>query len=89
MHLVRAIIVASGPIPRPSANGPANWDVAELCLELLFTVLLRNRDRIAALWPRTYEHFHAIFSCSRDVDAVLVQKVGGEFAGGEGEEGGK
>ncbi len=27
-------------------------------LELLFGILLRNRDRIAALWPPVYEHLH-------------------------------
>jgi hypothetical protein len=32
------------------------WDVSELCLELLFGILLRNRDRFAALWPAVYEH---------------------------------
>ena len=72
---MKAIISASGPIPRPGAGGGGggnhggggsstsgssggNWDVSELCLELLFTVLLRNRDRISLLWPRIYEHFH-------------------------------
>ena len=40
------------------------WDVAELCLELLFTMLLRNRDRISALWPRVYAHFQVcVFVC--------------------------
>ena len=70
MHLVKAIIWSSGPIPRPGGNNNAsgggggggaaggNWDVSELCLELLFTVLLRNRDRISLLWSRIYEHFH-------------------------------
>ena len=38
------------------------WDVAELCLELLFTMLLRNRDRISALWPRVYAHFQVCVS---------------------------
>lgn len=37
--------------------------MAELCLELLFTVLLRNRDRISALWPRVYDHFQVGDSC--------------------------
>ena len=68
IHLVKAIIWSSGPIPRPGGGGNnasggaggsgGNWDVSELCLELLFTVLLRNRDRISLLWSRIYEHFH-------------------------------
>ncbi len=60
MHLVRAVCSSGGPIPRPpsnSNNSALSWDTSELCLELLFTVLLRNRDRITLLWPRAYEHF--------------------------------
>lgn len=77
VHLVKAIVWASGSIPRQSSSGPggANWDVSELCLELLFTVLLRNRDRISLIWQRTYDHFHSIFANSRDVDKALVQKA--------------
>ncbi|MEW5304445.1 MAG: hypothetical protein WDW36_007055 [Sanguina aurantia] len=79
-HLVKAILSSGGSIPRSTVggaanNGPAAWDVAELCLELCFTVLLRNRYRIASLWPRIYEHFQNIFSHSKDVDIVLVQKA--------------
>ena len=35
---------------------------------------------------RTCEHFNAIFSCPRGVDAVLVSKVGGfcSLEGGQG-----
>lgn len=56
MQLVRAICGSGGPIPRPPSSSMP-WDASELCLELLFTVLLRNRDRITLLWPRAYEHF--------------------------------
>ena len=77
VHLVKAIVWASGSIPRQSSSGPggANWDVSELCLELLFTVLLRNRDRISFIWQRTYDHFHSIFVNSKDLDKALVQKA--------------
>eukprot|EP00798_Chlamydomonas_sp_ICE-L_P006642 gene6642-3299_t len=80
VHLVDAIIWASGPIPRvggpgASAAASAGWDVSELCLELLFTVLLRNRDRIGLLWPKIFDHFQKIFGCSGDVDPALVQKA--------------
>jgi hypothetical protein len=37
-------------------NPVCRWDVSELCLELLYYVLLRNRDRISSLWPRVYDH---------------------------------
>lgn len=75
VHLVKAIVWASGSIPRSSGSGAANWDVSELCLELLFTVLLRNRDRISLIWPKTYDYFHAIFANSKDIDKALVQKA--------------
>lgn len=59
--LVRALVASSGHIPRMQANSSSNsslsWDCSELCLELLFTVLLRNRDRISVLWPRAFEYF--------------------------------
>ncbi len=34
------------------------WDVSELMLELLFSILLRNRDRIGNLWPMVYDHLN-------------------------------
>lgn len=43
----------------PSTGGTAatgGWDTSELALELLFGILLRNRDRISALWPPVYDH---------------------------------
>ncbi|GFR51100.1 hypothetical protein Agub_g13429 [Astrephomene gubernaculifera] len=76
VQLVRAICSSCGPIPRPpSSSSQLPWDASELCLELLFTVLLRNRDRITLLWPRAYEHFATIFQHSRECDTVLVQKA--------------
>ncbi|GFH07779.1 SEC7 domain-containing protein, partial [Haematococcus lacustris] len=53
----------------------AGWDVSELCLELLYTLLLRNRDRISGLWPTVFDHVQSIFSHSRDVHPMLVQKA--------------
>jgi hypothetical protein len=35
-------------------NAVCRWDVSELCLEILYCVLLRNRDCISPLWPRVY-----------------------------------
>ncbi|KXZ43437.1 hypothetical protein GPECTOR_90g523 [Gonium pectorale] len=74
VQLVRAICASGGPIPRPPSSA-LPWDASELCLELLFTVLLRNRDRITLLWPRAYDHFQTILSHSRECAAVLVQKA--------------
>ncbi|GIL44250.1 hypothetical protein Vafri_1768 [Volvox africanus] len=75
-QLVRAICSSSGPIPRQNSSlGSYPWDVSEVCLELLYTVLLRNRDRITLLWPRAYEQFQVIFCHSRDCEPVLVQKA--------------
>ncbi|EFJ51864.1 hypothetical protein VOLCADRAFT_87471 [Volvox carteri f. nagariensis] len=76
VQLVRAICSSSGPIPRSNSSlGSYPWDVSEVCLELLYTVLLRNRDRITLLWPRAYEHFQTILSHSRECEPVLVQKA--------------
>ncbi|GLC38754.1 hypothetical protein PLESTM_000772100 [Pleodorina starrii] len=76
VQLVRAICSSAGPIPRSqSSSASLSWDVSEVCLELLYTVLLRNRDRITLLWPRAYEHFATIFSHSKECDQVLVQKA--------------
>lgn len=45
-----------------AAPGPlaVDWDAAELCLDLLLVVLLRNRDRLPLLWPPVFEHLAAI-----------------------------
>ncbi|KAG2488975.1 hypothetical protein HYH03_012417 [Edaphochlamys debaryana] len=74
VQLVRAICSSGGQIPRP-ASSSVPWDATELCLELLFTVLLRNRDRITLLWPRAYEQFATVFQHSNVCDTVLVQKA--------------
>lgn len=45
-----------------SSSGPlsVDWDAAELCLDLLLVVLLRNRDRLPLLWPPVFDHLASI-----------------------------
>ena len=40
--------------------GAVDWAAQELCVDLLTAVLLRNRDRLPALWPPVYERFAAV-----------------------------
>lgn len=48
-----------------------DWEAAELCLDLLLLVLLRNRDRLALVWPPVFEHLTAIMR-GKGVDGALV-----------------
>lgn len=44
-----------------SSSGPVvDWDAAELCLDLLLVVLLRNRDRLPLLWQPVFDHLASI-----------------------------
>eukprot|EP00775_Hariotina_reticulata_P002968 gene2968-3253_t len=44
---------------------------AELCLDLLLVVLLRNRDRLSLLWPPVLDHLSAIIR-GKGVEGTLV-----------------
>jgi brefeldin A-resistance guanine nucleotide exchange factor 1 len=48
--------------------------VSELCLELLYCVLLRNRDRISSLWPRVYDHCQ-VGSYATEQQPCLARRV--------------
>jgi hypothetical protein len=56
-----------------SASGPltVDWDAAELCLDLLLVVLLRNRDRLPLLWPPVFDHLASIIRGKGVSHAVL------------------
>ncbi|KAL0041048.1 hypothetical protein WJX77_003321 [Trebouxia sp. C0004] len=60
-ELVKAIMWASGPIKRVAASGEES-DTAQVCLELLIAVALRNRDRIVLIWPLLHEYLNAIMT---------------------------
>lgn len=63
--------------PCRSASGPlvVDWDAAELCLDLLLVVLLRNRDRLPLLWPPVFDHLASIIK-GKGV-SELLQCLGG------------
>ncbi|KAF8061912.1 hypothetical protein HT031_004172 [Scenedesmus sp. PABB004] len=53
------------------APAAVDWEAAELCLDLLLVVLLRNRDRLSLLWPPVLDHLSAIIR-GKGVDGALV-----------------
>ncbi|KAK9841755.1 hypothetical protein WJX81_000904 [Elliptochloris bilobata] len=61
LELVRAAMYAPGPLGRIAATGEGS-DTAELCLELVIAVALRNRDRLLMVWPLVHEYLAAILS---------------------------
>lgn len=58
---MKAIMWGAGNVVAVARSGE-NTDSAELCLELLITVALRNRDRVALLWPLVHEFLAACTS---------------------------
>jgi hypothetical protein len=54
VELVKAVMWAAGPIASAARSGERTAP-AELCLELLVALALRNRDRIALIWPLLHE----------------------------------
>jgi brefeldin A-resistance guanine nucleotide exchange factor 1 len=50
------------------ASGAAPTDTAELALELLFSLSLRNRDRMTLFWPRIHEF---LATCTRQESASI------------------
>jgi len=87
-YLAKALIHASTRTTKPSASStssssstatspitaPVDEDVAVLCLELLIELTLRNRDRVALLWPFVHEHLESILS-SNAFGPMLVQRA--------------
>jgi hypothetical protein len=43
-----------------AARSGENTSTSELCLELLITLALRNRDRVALIWPLLHEFLSAV-----------------------------
>eukprot|EP00884_Botryococcus_braunii_P022699 jgi/Botrbrau1/9112/Bobra.0305s0016.2 len=61
LELVKAIMMAPGPVSRIAASGEDS-DTAEVCLELVIAVALRNRDRILLMWPLVHDYLAAIMA---------------------------
>eukprot|EP00878_Enallax_costatus_P015929 GHUV01016699.1.p1 GENE.GHUV01016699.1~~GHUV01016699.1.p1 ORF type:complete len:757 (+),score=260.66 GHUV01016699.1:586-2856(+) len=56
---------------KAAAGVGVDWEAADLCLDLLLVVLLRNRDRLSLLWPPVFDHLSAIIR-GKGVDGNLV-----------------
>lgn len=70
LHLVRTLIWAAGNPAAPSDDE----DTALFCLEQVVAVTLRNRDRLALLWPLVYEHSADIMQ-GASVPGPLVERA--------------
>jgi hypothetical protein len=58
VELAKATMLAAGHVPTAARTGEGA-DAAELCLELLLGLALRNRDRVVLLWPLLHEYLSA------------------------------
>ncbi len=54
-ELVAAVRAQAGPIPPKTTNSVDDLNTAEVCLELLIMLSLRNRDRILRIWPVVHD----------------------------------
>jgi golgi-specific brefeldin A-resistance guanine nucleotide exchange factor 1 len=72
-NLARALIQAAGR-PQKITSSLDDEGVAALCLELLITVTLNNRDRIVLLWQDVFEHITHIVQCTV-MPCNLVEKA--------------
>ena len=61
MELVKSVMWCAGNVAAAARSGEATG-AAELCLELLITLALRNRDRVGLIWPLLHEFLAAATS---------------------------
>ncbi|CAD7697886.1 unnamed protein product [Ostreobium quekettii] len=70
LELVRAVTWASGWSPRHTNDEKTSV----VCLELMFSVTIRNRDRINKLWPLVHDHLKSVIIPSdRPISKMLVE----------------
>ena len=74
VELVKATMWAGGNVVGAARTG-AESDAAELCLELLVTLALRNRDRVALLWPLVHEYLAACTAPEAEGATPLVERA--------------
>jgi brefeldin A-resistance guanine nucleotide exchange factor 1 len=72
-HLVSALIWSAGETPKGIANSEEEEERALLCLDLLVSTTIRNRDRIELLWDDTFNHLKSIVD-SAALLSPLVEK---------------
>jgi len=83
VELVRSIIWASGISGAALSQDPGHQinmseddiDTAEVCLELLIGITIRNRDRIELLWPSVHAHLETIIRNATQLATTLVERA--------------
>ena len=73
-HLVSALVWSAGETPKGIANNEEEEERALLCLDLLISTTIRNRDRIDLLWNDTFQHLQVIID-SATLLSPLVEKA--------------
>jgi brefeldin A-resistance guanine nucleotide exchange factor 1 len=75
VELVKATMWAGGNVVAAARTGEGS-DTAELALEILITLALRNRDRISLIWPLVHEYIAACLSAESAEQATpLVERA--------------
>jgi len=72
-HLVSALIWSAGETPKGIANSEEEEERALLCLDLLISTTIKNRDRFHLLWSDTFNHLKSIID-SATLLSPLVEK---------------
>lgn len=80
VEFVKATMWAGGNVVVAARTGEGS-DTAELALELLISLTLRNRDRVWLIWPLIHEYLAACISSetSEHPSAVAIRAVLGLF----------
>jgi brefeldin A-resistance guanine nucleotide exchange factor 1 len=75
VELVKATMWAGGNVVAAARTGEGS-DTAELALEILITLALRNRDRVALIWPLVHEYIAACLGAESAEQATpLVERA--------------
>ena len=72
--LVSALIWSAGETPKGIANSEEDEERALLCLDLLISTTIKNRDRFHLLWSDTFNHLKSIID-SAALLSPLVEKA--------------
>lgn len=80
VELIKATMWAGGNVVAAARTGEST-DTAELALELLVTLALRNRDRVALIWPLIHEYLAACTAAdtAEEANALVERAVMGLF----------
>ncbi|KAI3425868.1 hypothetical protein D9Q98_007841 [Chlorella vulgaris] len=78
VELVKAVMWSAGNVAGAARSGE-NTSTSELCLELLITLALRNRDRVALIWPLLHEFLSAVTAAdnAKSVNPLVERAVTG------------